>query len=152
MYGHHIWDFLLFKIYLIHLKLNLTNYFFEFKKKWKSWMYVIYLWQNNACHKIWKNCIYISKLRLWVKFFGEFFYGVWYWYTWINLRPFKDLKFLDEISFKKCVFFSFLNNKCICIYIYIGGKPLSYHIGGDFINGHCIIIFNFFCLVMFHEP
>jgi hypothetical protein len=32
-----------------------------------------------------------------------------------NLRPFKDLKFLDEISFKKCVYFAFLNNKCIII-------------------------------------
>jgi hypothetical protein len=34
----------------------------------------------------------------------------------LNLRPFKVLKFLDEISLKKCVFFSFLNNKCIIIY------------------------------------
>jgi len=31
----------------------------------------------------------------------------------LNLRPFKDLKFLDEISFKNSVFFAFLNNKCI---------------------------------------
>jgi hypothetical protein len=31
----------------------------------------------------------------------------------LNIWPIKDLKFLDEISFKKCVFFSFLNNKCI---------------------------------------
>ncbi len=35
----------------------------------------------------------------------------------LNLRPFKNLKFLDEISFKKCVFFAFLNNKCIIKYI-----------------------------------
>jgi len=35
----------------------------------------------------------------------------------LNLGPFKNLKFLDEISIKKCVFFSFLNNKCIIIYI-----------------------------------
>jgi hypothetical protein len=35
----------------------------------------------------------------------------------LNLKPFKDLKFLDEISFKKCVVFSFLNNKCIYIYM-----------------------------------
>jgi hypothetical protein len=33
----------------------------------------------------------------------------------LNLGPFKDLKFLDEISFKKCVFFVFLNNVCIKI-------------------------------------
>jgi hypothetical protein len=31
----------------------------------------------------------------------------------LNRRPFKDLNFLDKISFKKDVFFSFLNNKCI---------------------------------------
>jgi hypothetical protein len=24
--------------------------------------------------------------------------------------------------------------------------------GGDFIDGHCIIIIYLFCLVMFHEP
>ncbi len=29
----------------------------------------------------------------------------------LNLGPFRDLKFLDEISFKKCVFFAFLHNK-----------------------------------------
>jgi len=33
----------------------------------------------------------------------------------LNLRPFRYLKFLDEISFKKCVFFAFLNNKYIII-------------------------------------
>jgi hypothetical protein len=36
----------------------------------------------------------------------------------LNLGPFRDLKFLDEISFKKCVVFSFLNNKSIIIYIF----------------------------------
>jgi hypothetical protein len=33
----------------------------------------------------------------------------------LNLGPFRDLKFLDKISFKKCVFLTFLNNKCIKI-------------------------------------
>jgi hypothetical protein len=33
----------------------------------------------------------------------------------LNLGPFRDLKMLDEISFKKCVFSAFLNNKCIII-------------------------------------
>jgi hypothetical protein len=33
----------------------------------------------------------------------------------LNLGPFKDLKFLDEISFKECVFSAFLDNKCIII-------------------------------------
>jgi phage-related protein len=36
----------------------------------------------------------------------------------LNLRPFRNLKFLDEISFKKCVFFAFVNNKCIIIYFF----------------------------------
>jgi hypothetical protein len=33
----------------------------------------------------------------------------------LNLVPFRDFKFLDEISFKKSVCFAFLNNKCILI-------------------------------------
>jgi hypothetical protein len=33
----------------------------------------------------------------------------------LNLKLFGYLKFLDKISFEKCVFFSFLNNKCIII-------------------------------------
>ncbi len=41
-----------------------------------------------------------------------------------NLGPFKDLKFLDEISFKKCVLFAFLNNECN-IYIYIKKKTTT---------------------------
>jgi hypothetical protein len=36
----------------------------------------------------------------------------------LNLGRFVDLKFLDEISLNKCVFFAFLNNKCIIIYIF----------------------------------
>jgi hypothetical protein len=43
----------------------------------------------------------------------------------LNLGPFRDLKFLDEISFKKCVGFSFFNNKCI-IKFFKGQK--HYHI------------------------
>jgi hypothetical protein len=35
----------------------------------------------------------------------------------LNLGPFEDLKFLDETSFKKCVVFSFLNNKCITLFL-----------------------------------
>jgi hypothetical protein len=69
----------------------------------------------------------------------------------LNLGLFKDLNFLNEILFKKCVCFAFLNNKCIIIYI-LGKKPLPYQRGGDFINGHCIIFSIFFSLVMFNEP
>jgi len=68
-------------------------------------MYGIYLWQNNTCHKVWKNCIYISQLGLWVEFLGEMFLVYDIDIHELNLGPFKDLKFLDEISFKKCVFF-----------------------------------------------
>jgi len=35
----------------------------------------------------------------------------------LNLGPFEDLKFLDEVSFKKCVVFSFFNNKCIICFL-----------------------------------
>ncbi len=76
-------------------------------------MYGIYLWQNNTCHKVWKNCIYTSKLKLWVELLGEFSMVYDIDIHELNLGPCRDLKFLDEISFKKCVFFSFLNNKCI---------------------------------------
>jgi len=69
----------------------------------------------------------------------------------LNLGPFRYLKFLEEISFKKCVVFSFLNNKCIIIF-FKRKKPLPYQKGGNFINGHCVIFSIFFCLVMFHEP
>jgi hypothetical protein len=33
----------------------------------------------------------------------------------LNLRYFLNLKFLDEIPFRKCVFFHFFNNECIII-------------------------------------
>jgi len=36
----------------------------------------------------------------------------------LNLGKFKNLKFLDEISFKKYVFFHLFNNECIIIYIF----------------------------------
>jgi hypothetical protein len=35
----------------------------------------------------------------------------------LNLGSFEDLKFLDETSFKQCVIFSFLSNKCIIIFL-----------------------------------
>jgi hypothetical protein len=69
----------------------------------------------------------------------------------LNLKPFINFKKLKEISFKKCVVFAFLNNKCIIIKI-LRKKPLPYQRGGDFIDGHSISFLIFFCLVMFHEP
>jgi len=44
----------------------------------------------------------------------------------LNLRPLRDLKFLDEISFKKCVVFPFLNNKCVIIVFF--EEKNHYHI------------------------
>jgi len=68
----------------------------------------------------------------------------------LNLGPFRDLNFLNEISFKKCVFFAFLNNKCIIIF-FLGKKPLPFQRRGDFIDGH-YIFFQFCFLVIFYEP
>ncbi len=36
--------------------------------------------------------------------------------------------------------------------LFLGEKPLPYQGIKDFIDGHCIIFSNFFCLVMFYEP
>jgi hypothetical protein len=44
----------------------------------------------------------------------------------LNLRPLRDLKFLDEISFKKCVVFPFLNNKWVIIVFF--EEKNHYHI------------------------
>jgi hypothetical protein len=33
----------------------------------------------------------------------------------LNLRKFRNLKFLDEIPFKKCVLLHLFNNECIII-------------------------------------
>jgi hypothetical protein len=68
----------------------------------------------------------------------------------LNLGQLRNLKFLDEIPFKKCVFLHLFSNECIIIF-YFKEKPLPYHRGGDFINGHCIIFSIFFCLVIFLE-
>jgi len=50
-----------------------------------------------------------------VEFLGEFFMVYDIDIHELNLGPFRYLKFLDESSFRKCVFFAFLNNKCIII-------------------------------------
>jgi hypothetical protein len=109
MYEHHILNYFLFlKVCLIKLKLNLINYLKKSNKQWKTWMYGVYLWQNNTCHIVYKNCIYTSKLRLWVEFLGEFFFMVYdIDIHELNLRPLRYLKFLDEISLKNLCFFHF---------------------------------------------
>jgi len=84
-------------------------------------------------------------------FFEEFFNGVGYWYTSIKSRKKIRNKFFgDEIPFKKCVFLHLFNNEYIVI-SYFKKKSLPYEKGGDFLDGHCIIFYISFNLVMFHE-
>jgi hypothetical protein len=68
----------------------------------------------------------------------------------LNLGPFKDLKFLDEVSFKN-VCFAFLNNKCIIIYIF-RKKNTTIQKRRRFYRWTLHFFSIFFCLVMFHEP
>jgi hypothetical protein len=70
----------------------------------------------------------------------------------LNVGTFKDLKFLDEISFKKCVFFSFLNNKCIIIYMFLRKKTTTISKRKRLYIWALHFFSIFFCLVMFHEP
>jgi hypothetical protein len=134
---------------LINLKLNLIIFFLKSNKKWKFSMYGVYLWQNNSCHRLRKKCIHTSKPRLWVEFSGEFFIVYDIDIHELNLWPFKDLKFMDEISLKN-VFIAFFNNKCIIIYI-LKKETTTISKRRRFIDGNYIIFSIFFCLIMFHE-
>ncbi len=93
---------------LISFRLHLINYFEKFNKHWRFWMYEIYLWQNNTHHRVSNFWIYTSKLGLWMEFFGEFFNGVWYWYTWIKSRKIWKLNFFGWNPIKKMCFFAFV--------------------------------------------
>jgi hypothetical protein len=42
----------------------------------------------------------------------------------LNLEQFRNLKLLDEIPFKKCVFLHFFGNECIIISYFQEKKPL----------------------------
>jgi hypothetical protein len=53
-----------------------------------------------------------------MEFLGVFFYGVCIEIHKSNLENFRNLKFLDEIPFKKCVFFHLFNNECIIIFYF----------------------------------
>ncbi len=78
-----------------------------------------------------------------MKFLGEIFMVYDIDIDKLNLGPFRNFKFLDEISFKY-VFFAFMNNKCIIIFSFQEKNPLPYQRGGDFIGGHYIFFqFNF---------
>jgi hypothetical protein len=61
-----------------------------------------------------------------------------------NLRPFRSLENLVEISFKKCVFLHFVNNKCIIFYFL--GKD-HYHKKNENILQVGIILFFHFSFV-----
>jgi hypothetical protein len=54
-----------------------------------------------------ENCIYISKLELWVELFGELFYGVWYSYTSIKSRTILKFKVFGWNFIKKMCFIAF---------------------------------------------
>jgi hypothetical protein len=52
-----------------------------------------------------KICAYISKLRLWVELFGDFFLMVNdIDIHWGKKKPFRSLYIYNEIPLKKCVF------------------------------------------------
>jgi hypothetical protein len=86
-----------------------------------------------------------------MEFLGEFFMLYDIDKHQLNLGKFRNLKFLNEIPFKKCVFLHLFNNECIIISYLKKKKPLPYQRGGDVIDGHCINFIILFCLVMFHK-
>jgi hypothetical protein len=142
-------------LYLIIFILKLLQYSKIFNKHWKFWMYGIYLWLNNTCHKIWKYvCIYIYtwKLGLWVEFVGECFCGEWYWYTSIEYMAIWKFKTFGWKSLQWCGFFHFLNNKCTIIIKNWGKKTLPLRKWKRFYKWTLCYFFNFVCFVMCHEP
>jgi hypothetical protein len=70
----------------------------------KKLEFMEYICDKNTCHKVWKNCIYASKLKLWVEFLGEFFYGVCYWYTSIKSRTVYKFKIFKLNFIQKYIF------------------------------------------------
>jgi hypothetical protein len=67
----------------------------------------IFVTKRFTHHKVWKICIYTSKLGLWVEFLGLFLMVYDIDIHQLNLDLFKNLKSLDEISLKICGFFYF---------------------------------------------
>jgi hypothetical protein len=98
-----------------------------------------------------KICIHISKLRLWVEFFGEFFCDHYYWYTSIEFRAIWKFKKFDWEFIKKCVLFIFSVIKTK-YFMYLKKKPIPNERERDFIVGHCVIFSDFFCLIISYEP
>jgi hypothetical protein len=67
----------------------------------------------------------------------------------LNLGKFRNVKFLDEISFKKCVFLHLFNNECI-IFLKLK-KTITISKRRRFYRWALHYFFNFILLVMFHE-
>jgi hypothetical protein len=67
----------------------------------------------------------------------------------LNLGKFRNLKFLYEIWFKKCVFLYLFNNECIII-PFLRKKTTNIS-KRKFYRLALYYFFNFFCLVIFHE-
>ncbi len=69
----------------------------------------------------------------------------------LNLGPFRNFFKFGEISLKKCVFFSFLNNKFIII-SFFRIKTTTISKRRRYYRWALHYFFKFFCLVMFYEP
>jgi len=97
--------------------------------------------------KKFENCMYISKLELWVECLSEL-YDIDLHQS--NFKPFKILKFLDEILFEKCVLLHLFANTCIIISSFL--KKTHYHTKEDEIYRWALKKkFSFFCLVVFNR-
>jgi hypothetical protein len=104
-------------------------------------MYWVYLWQNNTFQKVWKLHIYF-KTKVVNEIFGWFFFMVYdIDIHGLNLWPFKDLKFCDEISLlKKNAFF---NNECIVIIFLKKTKTIAISKRRRFYRWALHVFFNF---------
>ncbi len=58
-----------------------------------------------------ENYIHTLKLRVWVEFFGETFYGHYYWYTSNESMAIWKFKIFGWKFIKNISFFHFSNNK-----------------------------------------
>jgi hypothetical protein len=68
----------------------------------------------------------------------------------INIGKFRNLKFLNEIPFKKCIFLHLFSKECI-IMSYFKEKTTTISKRRRFYKWALDYFFNFFFLVMSHE-
>jgi hypothetical protein len=112
-YWHHILDFFgLFKLYLTIFRLDIINYF-KISTNIEKIECMEYICEKIINLTKFENCIFTSKLGFWVDYIGEFFYGVWYWYTTIKSKTILKFKsfgwnsiqfFLLHLFSNKCIF------------------------------------------------